>query len=221
MHVAELWRYPVKSMAGERIEEAELTAAGIPGDRIVLVREPGGRIATARRYPRLLRHRATLGPDGEPLVDGRPWTHPDLAREIEGDVGPGAVLERVDDPEVRFDILPLLVATDGSVAAFGYDYRRLRPNLLLAGVEGLAERTWEGATLAIGEVRIGLDSLRARCIMTTVDPDTNEQDSEVLRSIGARFRGKLCLNASVERPGLVRVGQAASVVLPRRLESSR
>ena len=83
MHLAEIWRYPVKSMAGEQLTEASLTASGIAGDRVVQVYGPGNRIATARRYPRLLRHRATLASDGEPLVDGRPWTREDVAREIE------------------------------------------------------------------------------------------------------------------------------------------
>ena len=36
--VEELWRYPVKSMAGESLETAELTESGIVGDRIVQVR---------------------------------------------------------------------------------------------------------------------------------------------------------------------------------------
>src|SRR5947208_11082466 len=73
MHVAELWRYPVKSMAAESLTRAEIRADGIVGDRVVQVRGAHGRVVTARTRPRLLGHRATLGPDGEPLVDGRPW----------------------------------------------------------------------------------------------------------------------------------------------------
>ena len=38
MHLAEIWRYPVKSMAGESLDEAELTTSGVEGDRIVQVR---------------------------------------------------------------------------------------------------------------------------------------------------------------------------------------
>ena len=42
--------------------------------------------------------------------------------------------------------------------------------------------------------------------MTTVDPDTLERDSEVLRDIGRRFRGRLALNADVARPGAIAIG---------------
>ena len=42
-------------------------------------------------------------------------------------------------------------------AAVGYDSRRFRPNLVIAGVEGLAERQWEGKQLRIGKVVIGMD----------------------------------------------------------------
>lgn len=142
------------------------------------------------------------------------------ARSIEEDVGPGAALRRVDHVEARFDVLALLIATDGAVAAFGYEGRRLRPNILLGGVDGLAERAWEGGTLVVGEARIGLHSLRGRCIMTAVDPDTNERDIEVLQSIVDRFDGKLCLNAWVERPGVVRVGEAGSVIVPVPIRTS-
>ena len=42
MHVAELWRYPVKSLAGEPLDSAEITADGIPGDRVVQVYDARG-----------------------------------------------------------------------------------------------------------------------------------------------------------------------------------
>jgi len=152
----------------------------------------------------LLGHRGTTGPDGEPLVDGRPWKSADVARDVEA-AAPGSRLVRSDEPG-RFDILPLLVATDGAIAAFGRDGRRLRPNLVIGGVQGLAERTWEGRRLRIGDVVIALAGLRARCVMTTFDPDTQVQDVGVLLAIQREFDGRLALNAAVERPGVVRVG---------------
>ena len=53
MWIAELWRYPVKSIAGERIERAEVTDTGIVGDRMVLVVGPGDRIITAAEAAKL------------------------------------------------------------------------------------------------------------------------------------------------------------------------
>ena len=72
------------------------------------------------------------------------WDSPEVAAEVADIAGPGAKLVRYDGIE-RFDVLPLLVATDGAIAAFGHDGRRLRPNIVIGGVEGLAEREWPGA----------------------------------------------------------------------------
>ena len=111
----------------------------------------------------------------------------------------------------QFDILPLLVATDGAVARFGRDIRRLRPNLLIDGVHGMDETTWEGAELMIGNAIIELDSLRGRCPMTTVDPDTITRDPAVLKDIGRRFGGRLALNAAVARGGDIGEGDAVTL----------
>lgn len=215
LHLAGLWRYPVKSMAGEPLSSSALTADGVPGDRLVHVRGPEG-VRTARRHYKLLGLRGTLGPDGEALVNGMPWDSAEALALVKAAAGDDAWLAAYDGPE-RFDILPLLVATDGAVAAFGRDVRRLRPNLLIGGVQGMEERSWPGAELHIagpGEepVIVRLDSLRGRCAMTIVDPDTLVRDHDVLRDIGRRFGGELALNADVARPGIVRVGDRVSLV---------
>jgi uncharacterized protein YcbX len=111
-------------------------------------------------------------------------------------------------------VRPLLVATDGSLGAFGRDPRRLRPNLVIAGVGGLAEREWEGRAIGIGRTVVGLADLRGRCVMTTFDPDTQEQDLGVLRDIVRRFDGRLCLNAAVVEPGRIAVGDAVTLLGP-------
>jgi uncharacterized protein len=211
MKVAEIWRYPVKSMAGERVRRVEITLTGLAGDRIVQVYDRAGRVATARTFPRLLQLHATLGPDGEPLVDGLPWKSAEVAKRVEAAVGPGASLERFDGPE-RFDVLPLLVGTDGAAAAFGRDVRRLRPNLLIGDVDGLAERQWRGATLRLPHAEIRFADLRTRCVMTTYDPDTIAQDTGVLRDIVRRFGGRLFLDAAVVRAGSIEQGDAAELI---------
>lgn len=208
--VGALWRYPVKTLAGERLDVAEVTTNGIVGDRAVHVRGPEG-VRTSRRHHNLLGLHATLGPEGEPLVDGQPWTSEDVLDRVRAAAGEDAILARYDGPE-RFDVLPLLVATDGAIASFGRDVRRLRPNIVIDGVEGTEEFGWPGAQLHIGDVVIALDSRRGRCPMTTVDPDTLEVDRGVLKDIIARFDGKLALNAEVLRPGTIRAGDSVELV---------
>jgi uncharacterized protein len=219
MHIAQIWRYPVKSMAGEQLRSALLTPLGITGDRVVHVQNEPGRVITSRTHPRLLGHHATLGANGEPVVDGLPWTDPNVLQQVVEIAGPGAQLVR-DDSEHRFDILPLLVATDGAITAFGHDGRRLRPNLVIGGVEGLAERTWPGRCLRIGQVSIGIQDLRGRCVMTTYDPDSLEQDHKVLKEIVQKFDGTLALNCYVIRGGEIRVGDTVELAKAHECEGA-
>lgn len=211
MRVAELWRYPVKSMAGERLNVAEVGPGGMPGDRVVHVENRRERLITARSHPALLGFQARLGPDGEPMVDGRVWTAPEVAAAVRTAVGDGAHLVRYDGVE-RFDVLPLLVATDGAIAALGVDRRRLRPNIVVAGVDGLAERGWPGRRLRIGSAVIRAAKLRRRCVMTTYDPDTLDQDLGVLERIADEFGGTMALDCEVLEGGLVAVGDPVALL---------
>lgn len=211
MHVAELWRYPVKSMAGERLPATDLTPEGVPGDRLVYVVDRRGEIVSARTRPGLLRLRGALDEVGAPLVQDWAWDSGPVARTVEALVGPGARLVRHRGLE-RFDMLPLMVATDGAIDALGVDGRRLRPNLVVGGVEGLAERDWAGRLLRVGGAVVGLRDLRQRCVMTTFDPDTVEQDVEVLKRINREHTGRFALNGWVSDPGRVQVGDPVELL---------
>jgi uncharacterized protein len=156
MKVAEIWRYPIKSMGGEKLQKATLSPLGICGDRVVHVEDARGHFATARKYPRLLGFHGTLDSSGDPSINSVHWTDPTVLPQIVAIVGPGARLVH-DTSRHRFDVLPLLVATDGAIKEFGHDGRRLRPNIIIGGVEGLAERSWPGRCLGIGDVLVGIE----------------------------------------------------------------
>jgi uncharacterized protein YcbX len=213
MHVEELWRYPVKSLRGELLQSAEVLKTGIRGDReIVVISKSRGRFITSRTHHQLLGLQGGISPEtGEATIDGHAWESPEAVALVEQAVGEKVELEHVPGTE-RFDILPLLVATDGAINTLGLDRRRFRPNIFIGGVEGLAERQWEGKQIRIGEVTIYAAQLRARCVMTTYDPDTLEQDRSVLFRIVKEFDGTMALDCSVVRPGTIRAGDEVTVV---------
>jgi uncharacterized protein YcbX len=211
MSVQQIWRYPAKSMAGERLKTAQIDELGVAGDRKVLVRGANGRIITSRTHHKLLGLKGTIPADGEVRISGQLWNTPEALALVRAAAGPAAELFYFEGPE-RFDVLPLLVATDGAIKVFGHDGRRLRPNLVIGGVQGLAERTWPGQYLRIGEVVIGIQDLRGRCVMTTFDPDSLEQDQQILKEIVKKFDGELALNCYVIRGGKICEGDKVQLL---------
>ncbi|MBS2962056.1 MOSC domain-containing protein [Actinocrinis puniceicyclus] len=210
MYVKQLWRYPVKSLRGEMLTQAEFTAGGLGGDRVIHVRRRN-QVLTARTRHGLLGLAGTTDQEGRVLINGRPWDDPRSADLVRFVAGADADLACHAGPE-RFDVLPLLVATDGGIDALGRDGRRLRPNIVIGAVPGLAERDWPGRALRIGETLLGVDSLRGRCVVTTIDPDTGRQDLEVLRRIIREFDGTMALNCWVAHGGRIRQGDPVELV---------
>lgn len=211
MIVKELWRYPAKSMAGERVAEELATREGFADDRKVLVVGANGRVVTARTHHKLLGLKGSLAPDGTPLINGHRWDSAEAAALVAPIAGVGAKLIHHDGVE-RFDVLPLLVATDGAIEHMGFDGRRLRPNIVIGGVEGLAEREWPGRRLRIGGAVVQPAQLRGRCVMTTYHPDTLVQDRGVLKQIVTELDGVMALDTAVLEEGLIRVGDPVELL---------
>jgi uncharacterized protein YcbX len=218
MHVRELWRYPVKSLAGERVQSVFVDRAGLRGDRIVRARSASGRRITARAHPGLLALRGTTDRRGAVLVDGLPWESATVAALVRAASADDVRLIS-DESRTRQDVLPVSLATDGALDELGVDLRRLRPNIVLADVVGLTERTWDGLSVRVGEAVLGVRQVRGRCVMTTYDPDTLVQDHSVLQRIVDEYEGRFALDCYVIEAGLVTVGDGAEVLghwtLPR------
>jgi len=212
MHVSEIWRYPIKSLKGERLQETEITKLGIPGDRqIAVIRTINGRFLTSRSRPKLLGLQGSINANGVPTINGHLWDSTEALKLVREAAGEPVALRQILAPQA-FDVLPLLVATDGAARYLNIDHRRLRPNILLADVPDLEERNWPGRVIAIGDVRIHAEKLRDRCVMTTFDPDTQAQDPSVLLRIVQELDGSTALDSSVIHPGKIRIGDAAHII---------
>jgi len=237
--VTELWRWPVKSMAGERMTAVRIDARGVGGDRahVVLHEHKGATVPlTAREAPRLLAWRATypfaedggLRPEDPPYAtvvapDGRAWCwgDPRLEHALAGDLGRPVRLHR--DPEGVQD-LPgtVLVTTEATRRALAdelgtaIDLRRFRTNLHLAlDAPAWAELGWEGGRLRLsGGTELELLHPCERCAIPTRDPDTQVKWPELLRHLAARHATAFGINARVVVPGRVARGEAATVDAP-------
>jgi MOSC domain-containing protein len=103
--VAELWRYPVKSMLGERVPELLVTPGGAVGDRAWALRESAsGRIASAKKYPRLLAFHAAYETEPTPEAPGRIWIEaPDGRRFAPEDEDASAIVSEFIGRPLQFE----------------------------------------------------------------------------------------------------------------------
>ena len=134
--VAVLRRYPVKSMLGEELRAADVTARGLAGDRgLALVHHETGKVASAknpRLWRDLLKLAATAGPDVKiAFPDGTVMTStdPGIDAALSAFLGravtlaaappPGLSLDRADPEQVLRDGIdaPVEVAVIGQLGA--------------------------------------------------------------------------------------------------------
>lgn len=228
MRVEELWRFPVKSLQGERLDRAAIVADGLAEDRrFAIVDAATGLALTARRVPQLLFASARLVgdgvaitlPDGSEANDdgalsawlGRPVTL------VDGHAKSGALSAEcpVDETEVEwftynsapgaFHDAPIWRVSMISTATLGeWDRRRFRANVVL---DGEGEDALVGKEIALGDAVVHVESPILRCVMITrPQPRGIERDVEVLRAIN-RDRGScIAIGATVRTPGEVSVG---------------
>jgi uncharacterized protein YcbX len=232
LQVLEIWRFPVKSLLGERLERAEVGLEGVSGDRRwALFDVETGFGLTARRVPELLFAAArctgdggveVVLPDGTVTADDAvlsAWAGRRVALRPATDVRGERRYENPADAERedggRWDPFSgadgafhdnadarVTLVSTGTLG--GWDRRRFRANVVLAG---------DGEDALVGErVRLGaaeLDVVRRvpRCVMTT-RPQAGGigRDTTVLKTIHRERGGDLAVGAVVVRPGVVAVG---------------
>jgi uncharacterized protein len=225
--VAALWRYPVKSMAAEELDGAEVSWHGLAGDRRwAFIRDGQVRSGfpwlTIRDRPELARYQPRFAeperPNGSPALVRTPSgsefdvADPVLAAEL----GPGVRVIKCD--RGIFDTMPLSLLTTQALASLGRlvgtepAAGRFRPNLLVAasgaGVSGrdFPEDAWVGRVLRIGGLRMRVDQRDQRCVMVTIDPVTLRRDPAILRAIARERDARFGVYGSTVEPGRVAVG---------------
>jgi uncharacterized protein YcbX len=222
--VAALWRYPVKSMAPEALERAEVAWHGIVGDRRWAFVRPGQETSgfpwlTIRDHPELARYQPRLVDPARPDATTVRVVTPAGIELDAGDPALAAELGAVRALKLdrgAFDTLPLALISSQTLAGLSalvgraLAAQRFRPNILIDGADGAAyvEDAWVGATLRIGALRLRVDKRDQRCVMVNVDPATGARDPAVLRTIGRERDACLGVYASVATPGALAVGDA-------------
>ena len=230
-HVEAIFRYPVKSMAGERLEAANLGWHGLEGDRRLALRRMNDRgdfpWLTAGKFPDLirfvpLRREDSAGedlpthvrtPDGDEL----PVFGEDLAREVGRRYG--APVEMMQMKHGIFDDASISVIASDTVCEIARlagpnpEVRRFRPNVLVRLLRSapFQEDEWVGGGLSFGEgdnaPAIAVTMPDVRCSMVNLDPDSATPAPEVLKAVVRANQNNAGVYGTVTRLGRLAVGQ--------------
>jgi uncharacterized protein len=230
-YVEAIFRYPVKSMGGERLEAAHLGWHGLEGDRRLAFRRLDDRGGfpwlTASKLPDLLLfapQRCQDGaqgdlpthirtPDGEEI----PIFGDDLATEVGRRYGSPVQMMHLkngifDDANIS------VIASDtvheiGRLSGRSLDVRRFRPNVVVRLLRSLPfqEDEWVGSVLSFGEgddaPAITATMRDLHCSMVNLDPDSASPAPEVMKAIVRANQNNAGVYGAVTRVGRVAVGQ--------------
>ncbi len=231
-HVEAIFRYPVKSMGGQRLEAANLGWHGIEGDRRLAFRKMDDRSGfpwlTASKLPELLlfapqyreddaqadlpAHIRT--PDGKDL----PVFSEDLAAEVGRRYR--APVQMMQFNHGIFDEASIsVIASDtmreiSRLAGRSLDVRRFRPNVVgrLLRPVPFQEDEWVGGVLQFGEgddaPAMSVTTRDIRCSMVNLDPDSARPAPEVLKAIVRVHQNTAGIYGAVTRIGRLAVGQS-------------
>jgi uncharacterized protein YcbX len=229
VRVAELWRFPVKSLQGEQLDDAAVDEGGLVGDRAFAIFDVDtGLGLTARRLPELLFATARLDPSGGPVITLPDGTIASDDAALSHWLGRRVALRAAADVDERHYENPLdadreadWIVFEGAPGPFhdsartrvslvstgtlgAWDRRRFRANVLLQGDD---EDALVGASITVGEVGLDVVKRVGRCVMITrPQPGGIERDLDVLKTVNRERDGQLAIGALVTHAGTMRVG---------------
>jgi len=213
--IAALWRYPVKSMLGERCEELQIDMRGAVGDRLYAVRDAEGKLGSGKNSGRFRRLEglftfqaagippAVTFPDGRRLLAIDPGVHAALSAALRAQV------TLAEEKEVaHHDAEPVHIVTTGSLARLGADQRRFRANLVIDTPEDAA--AWAGRALRVGGATLKVMRSTERCVMITMAQSELPGEPGLLRRLGGEAP-LFGVYAEVLSPGRIQVGDEVVV----------
>jgi Uncharacterized Fe-S protein len=230
-HIEALFRYPVKSMGGERLAVAELGWHGLDGDRRLAFRRMDVRSEfpwlTAGKLPDLLLfapHRREEGAQGDlpthirtPDGEEMPVFGEDLATEVGR--RHGAPVQMMQMKHGIFDEASISVIASDTVSEIGrlagrsLDVRQFRPNIVVRPLRPVPfqEDEWMGGVLSFGDgddaPAVTATMRDVRCGMLNLDPDSAKPAPEVLKAVVRAHQNTAGIYGTVTRIGRLAVGQ--------------
>jgi uncharacterized protein YcbX len=227
MRVAQVWRYPVKSMQGEVLAASDVDDHGVAGDRRwALLDLQSGLTLTARREPELLlatgaiengRPVITL-PDGSTARDdgdlsdwlGRAVTLVEAGDDVRGVYETPLDAETEEGDWIRWrgpagsfhDSTRTQLSILSSDTIGDWDVRRFRPNVVVDGDEDALV----GTTIDLGTAVLDVTKQIDRCVVVTRPQPGLPRDLDVLRTINRERATFLGVGALVRSPGRIAVG---------------
>jgi len=232
--VAELWRYPVSSMAGEQLDQLEVDAGGVAGDRIWgLLDAATGRIASPGREKHFLgvprAHARAVGEGIALSLDGERWAGPQDAALLEGlsqafgfmpllkpfdAFGSGGFRPRYEHAPIHLVTSAAIRSLERELPGSVIDARRFRPNILLDWpdeLDAIPEHGWIGREIRIGDVVLKGREHCGRCGFITIAQEGLPQDVEILRTVVKRHERNFGIYCDVVTPGEIAAGATVTV----------
>jgi uncharacterized protein YcbX len=234
--VSELWRYPVQSLQGERLEALDFTTQGVVGDRGYCIVDDTNEGGTAARpqWKKLIgwRARYLAEPKAGADLPKVEITFDDGARMVSDDARLGdAISERLGRrgrlavtaaPDVKrpYEASPCHLLTSATLKALSAAYpdgrfvsARFRPNVLLdcGDQVGFVETGWLERRLSVGPVAMKVVEHCLRCALTTRPQADLPKDPGILHTAQQHNENRVGIYATISAPGVVLLADTAAL----------
>lgn len=236
MTLSEIWIYPIKSLGGIRLTNAQAQEKGLQYDRRWMIIDEKNVFITQRVFPKMalidveIHERGlkiflrtdpgdfvtvpfiprsanpvtvTVWDDITDAVtvteEADTWLSRQLGLSLSLVMMPDSTARKADpryahnNENVSFaDGFPYLIISQASLdelngrLAEPITMRRFRPNFVVSGTQPFEEDTWKN--IAIGDQRFEVVKPCARCVLTTIDPETGQKGAEPLKTLSGYRR---------------------------------